>query len=57
MQTTDTTPSSAPELVKDSWSFLAVWVDPLQSPPYILLLLGDKTGNWYVSTLRWVMSL
>lgn len=35
----------APEPVKDGWSFLEVWVDPMQSPPYVLLLLGDKSGS------------
>ena len=48
MQTTDTTQSLAPELVKDDWNFLEVWVDPMQSPPYILLLLGDKEKGCYV---------
>lgn len=45
MQTTSTTQSPAPSPVKDSWDFLESWVDPLQSPPYILLLLGDKAGE------------
>jgi hypothetical protein len=48
MQTTDITQSLAPDLVKDNWNFLEVWVDPMQSPPYILLLLGDKTKGCYV---------
>lgn len=48
MQITDTTLSLAPDLVKDNWSFLEVWIDPMQSPPYILLLLGDKAGNCHV---------
>jgi hypothetical protein len=48
MQITDTTPSLAPNLVKDNWSFLEVWVDPMQSPPYVLLLLGDEFGNCHV---------
>ena len=45
MQTTDTTQSPAPELVKSDWNFLETWVDPLQSPPYVLLLLSDQTGQ------------
>lgn len=48
MQTTDTTQSPVPDLVKDNWNFLEVWIDPMQSPPYILLLLGDKTKVCYV---------
>lgn len=48
MQTTDTIPSPALDLVKDSWNFLEVWVDPMQSPPYLLLLLGDRAGDCYI---------
>ncbi len=48
MQTTDTIPYPVLDPVKNSWSFLEVWVDPMQSPPYILLLLGDKAGSCYV---------
>jgi hypothetical protein len=32
----------------DNWNFLEVWVDPMQSLPYILLLLGDKAKGCYV---------
>ncbi|MEL7069961.1 MAG: hypothetical protein AAGN15_15085 [Cyanobacteria bacterium J06581_3] len=35
----------APDLVKDSWNFLEAWSDPLQSPPYVLLLLGNEAGS------------
>ncbi len=45
MQTTNTTPSPAPSLAKNNWNFLEVWVDPMQSPPYLLMLLGDKSGH------------
>ena len=48
MQTTDTTQSLAPDLVKDNWNFLEVWVDPMQSPPYVLLLLGDEMKGCYI---------
>jgi hypothetical protein len=48
MQTADTIPFPAPDLVKSSWNFLEVWVDPMQSPPYLLLLLGDKSGNCHI---------
>jgi hypothetical protein len=48
MQITDTIPFPAANLVKDSWNFLEVWVDPMQSPPYILLLLSDPAGSCYV---------
>ncbi len=48
MQTTDTTQSPALDRVKDNWSFLEVWIDPMQSPPYVLLLLGDEAKGCYV---------
>jgi hypothetical protein len=45
MQTTNTTPSRVLDPAKSNWNFLEVWVDPMQSPPYLLLLLGDASGN------------
>jgi hypothetical protein len=48
MQTTDTIQFPAADLVKDDWNFLEVWVDSMQSPPYVLLLLGDKVDGCYV---------
>ncbi len=45
MQTTNTTLSPALDRVKDNWSFLEAWIDPMQSPPYILLLMGDQAGT------------
>lgn len=45
IQTTNTIPSPELDLVKSNWSFLEVWVDPMQSPPYVLLLLADKLGS------------
>jgi hypothetical protein len=45
MQITNTIPSPALEAAKNSWNFLEVWVDPMQSPPYLLLLLGDESGR------------
>ncbi len=47
-QTIDTTPSPVLDPAKNNWHFLEVWIDPLQSPPYVLLLLGDKSGGCYV---------
>jgi hypothetical protein len=44
MQTTNTIQFPALDPVKDNWSFLEVWIDPMQSPPYMLLLMGDKAG-------------
>jgi hypothetical protein len=45
MQATNTIPSPALDLAKSSWNFLEVWVDPMQSPPYLLLVLGDESGR------------
>ena len=35
--------SPALDSVKDEWNFLEVWIDPMQSPPYLLMLMGDRT--------------
>ena len=45
MQTTDIIPSLGLDSVQNNWSFLEVWVDPMQSPPYLLMLLGDRSGS------------
>jgi hypothetical protein len=48
MQITNTIPSPELDPVKNNWSFLEVWIDPMQSPPYVLLLLGDKSGSCHI---------
>lgn len=45
MQKVDTTSSPALDLAKNDWSFVEVWIDPMLSPPYVLLLLGDPAGH------------
>lgn len=45
MQKTDITSFPAPDRVKDNWQFAEVWIEPMLSPPYILLLLSDHSGN------------
>ena len=45
MQITNTTSYPAPDIVKNNWEFTEVWIDPMLSPPYILLLLCDSEGN------------
>lgn len=45
MQKTDTMSSRALDPAKSDWNFAEVWIDPMLSPPYILLLLGDPLGN------------
>jgi hypothetical protein len=44
MLTTNIIPSPALDPAKNKWNFLEVWVDPMQSPPYLLMLLGDESG-------------
>lgn len=34
--------------IKNNWEFTEVWIDPMLSPPYILLLLCDSEGNCQV---------
>jgi hypothetical protein len=48
MQKTDTTSSPALDPAKIDWDFAEVWIDPLLSPPYVLLLLGDAAGHFRV---------
>ena len=48
MQTIDTMLSPALDPVKDEWNFLEVWIDPMQSPPYLLMLMGDRIGVCHV---------
>ncbi|MDZ8224251.1 MULTISPECIES: hypothetical protein [unclassified Nostoc] len=48
MQTTNTTSSPAQDRVKNNWEFTEVWIDPMLSPPYILLLLCNSEDNCQV---------
>ncbi|MCC5606294.1 hypothetical protein LC612_05695 [Nostoc sp. CHAB 5834] len=48
MQTTNTTSSPAQDRVNNNWEFTEVWIDPMLSPPYILLLLCDSEDNCQV---------
>ncbi|MBO0350275.1 hypothetical protein J0895_14405 [Phormidium pseudopriestleyi FRX01] len=43
--TIDTTSSPVPAPVAHDWEFVEIWLDPLQNPPYVLLLRGDNRGN------------
>lgn len=45
MQKTDITSSPALDPAKPDWNFAEVWIDPMLSPPYILLLLSDPSGE------------
>ncbi|MCC5644194.1 hypothetical protein LC607_14805 [Nostoc sp. CHAB 5824] len=48
MQTTNTTSSPAQDQVKNNWEFTEVWIDPMLSTPYILLLLCNSQDNCQV---------
>lgn len=48
MQKTDITSFPVPDAVKDNWQFAEVWIEPMLSPPYILLLLGDGSGSCHI---------
>jgi hypothetical protein len=45
MQATNTTSFPVPDLLKSDWEFSEVWIDPTLSPPYVLLLLGNREGH------------
>jgi hypothetical protein len=45
MQKTDITSSPALDPVRDNWNFTEVWIDPMLSPPYVLLLLSNQAGH------------
>lgn len=45
MQRIDTMSSPALDPARGDWNFVEVWIDPLLSPPYLLLLLGDSSGS------------
>ncbi len=44
MQKINTIPSPVLDPAKGEWDFVEVWIDPMLTPPYILLLLGDSSG-------------
>jgi hypothetical protein len=48
MQTDNTTSSPVQDRVKNNCEFTEVWIDPMLSPPYILLLLCDSEDNCQV---------
>ncbi|RPH91119.1 MAG: hypothetical protein EHM73_04120 [Chroococcales cyanobacterium metabat2.561] len=48
MQKTPMTLSPALNLTDNNWNFAEVWSDMLLSPPYILLLLAESSGNYRV---------
>jgi hypothetical protein len=55
MQTTNTIPSPALDPAKSSWNFLEVWVDPMQSPPYLLRYKLVKNYDTYDQAQLWLL--
>ena len=45
MQKTDITSFSGLDPVRDNWHFAEVWLDPMLSLPYVLLLLSNQAGH------------
>jgi hypothetical protein len=48
MTTTNITLSLEAVQVETDWQFTEVWSDPMLAPPYLLLLLADKKGQYYI---------
>lgn len=48
MQKTNITSFPVTDRVKYNWQFAEVWIEPMLSPPYLLLLLGDESGRCHV---------
>ncbi len=34
--------------VENNWQFTEVWIDPMLTPPYLLLLLVDSEGKCHI---------
>ena len=45
MTTTNIMLSLEPFQVETDWQFTEVWIDPMLTPPSVLLLLADKSGK------------
>lgn len=45
MQKINPMPLPALDLAKTDWDFIEVWIDSLLSPPYLLLLMGERSGS------------
>ena len=37
--------SSLEQNLADNWDFTELWIDPTASPPYVLILLSNKSGE------------
>ncbi len=48
MMTTNIMLSPEPVQVEIDWQFTEVWIDPMLTPPYLLLLLADKGGKCFI---------
>jgi hypothetical protein len=45
---TNITLSPEENQAENSWQFSEVWIDPMLTPPYVLLLLADAENKCYV---------
>ncbi|OIP70112.1 MAG: hypothetical protein AUK43_10625 [Oscillatoriales cyanobacterium CG2_30_40_61] len=45
MNITDITLSQELNPVQNNWQFTEVWIDPMLTPPYLLLFLANATGK------------
>ncbi len=45
MNITNITLSQELNPVENNWHFTEVWIDPMLTPPYVLLLLADAQGK------------
>lgn len=48
MTVTNITLSLEPALAEIDWQFTEVWIDPMLTPPYLLLLLANGDGKYYI---------
>ncbi len=48
MEKTNTMSFPVLDPAKSESDFVEVWIDPMRSPPYILILLGDSSGSYRV---------
>jgi hypothetical protein len=48
MDDIDITLSPATNAVSDDWQFVEVWINPMQSQPYLLMLMGDRMGICHI---------
>lgn len=48
MQKIAITPSPELDPANSEWAFAEVWIDPMLTPPYLLLLLSSQSGTYHI---------